>query len=229
VIGASAGEHEALQLFRQVGHRIGEMVCLVHLGLIAIYAGNDTQAREHLEQGLSIAREIKHQEGEATAELALGETAFEAGDQPRAFVRFQRSLAVCKSGGDKRGEASATFWLGRLDLQGDNLESARGRLSDALRAFRTFEMRNELLSCLEDHAVLAARSDALERAVKLAAATTSLRSRLALKRSPRHEQRWEAQVARIKEAVGPDALPMLWVEGEMWDVENAMSSALAAH
>jgi predicted ATPase/class 3 adenylate cyclase len=229
VIGASAAEHEALQLFRQVGHRIGEMVCLVHLGLIAIYAGNDTQAREQLEQGLSIAREIKHQEGESWAELALGETAFEVGDQPRAYVRFQRSLAVCKSGGDKGGEASATCWLGRLDLQGNNLESARSRLSDALRAFRTFEMRRELLSCLEDHAVLAARSGALDKAVKLAAATTSLRSRLALKRSPRHEQRWEAQVASIKEAAARDTLPTLWLEGEMWDVENAMSSALAAH
>jgi hypothetical protein len=144
-------------------------------------------------------------------------------------VRFQRSLAVCKSGGDKRGEASATFWLGRLDLQGDNLESARGRLSDALRAFRTFEMRSELLSCLEDHALLAARLGALERAVKLAAATSSLRSRLALKHSPRQEQRWEAQVASIKAAAGQDAWPTLWVEGETWDVENAMSSALAAH
>ena len=230
VVGASAAEYEALQLFRQVGHRIGEMVGLVHLGQIEIYAGNDPQARDHLEQGLAIARAIKHQEGEGTAELALGETAFEAGDQPRAYVRFQRSLVVCQGAGDKRGEATATGWLGRLDLQSGNIDQARTRLTDALRAFRAFEMRIELLSCLEDHAALASQSRAIELAVKLAAAAVALRARLGLARSPRAEQRWQAQLGSLREqASAAHAFETLWAEGETWEVENAMSSALAAH
>ena len=229
VIGASAAECEALELFRQAGHRIGEMVGLVHLGQIEIYAGNDTQAREHLEQGLTIARAIKHQEGEGTAELALGETAFENGDQPRAYVRFQRSLAVCQGAGDKRGEATATLWLGRLDLHSGNSAQARVRLTSALSAFRTFEMRNELLSCLEDHSTLASMSSALELAVKLAGATSALRARLGLARSPRAESRWLAQVEGLKQTIAAQEFDALWAEGENWEVENAMSSALAAH
>ena len=228
-VGASLAEYEALQLFRQVGHRIGEMVGLLHLGQIEIHAGHDEQAREHLELGLAIAREIKHQEGEAAAELALGEAAFESDNRPQANVRFQRSLVVCQGAGDKRGEAKSTWWLGRLDLQGNNHEQARARLTEALRAFRAFEMRIELLSCLEDHAVLASMTGAVDKAVKLAAAARALRTRLGLTRAPRAEQRWQAQVDRLQEGVEVSAQAALWLEGETWDLENAMSSALAAH
>ena len=228
-VGASAAEYEALQLFRQVGHRIGEMVGLVHLGQIEIYAGNDAQAREHLESGLTIARAIKHQEAEGAAELALGEAAFESGDQPRAYVRFQRSLTVCQAAGDKRGIANATCWLGRLDLLGGNLAQARIRVQEALRAFHAFEMRIELLTCLEGHADLSSQSGEADLAVKLAAATSAMRSRLGLSRSPRAETRWQTRVDALKRSVPEEAFSSAWLEGENWGLENAMSSALAAH
>ena len=228
-IGASAAEYEALLLFREVGHRIGEMVGLIHLGQIELYAARDDSARERLEQALVIARSIKHQEGEGVCEVILGEAALEADDQPRAHVRFKRSLSVCEAAGDRRGQATATWWLGRLDLQGGNHEQARARLQEALRAFRAFEMRIELLSCLEDHAALASRTGAAELAVKLAAATSAMRSRLSLARSPRAEQRWQAQGEALKQALPSAAYSASWLEGESWDLENAMSSALAAH
>ncbi len=228
-IGASAAEYEALQLFRQVGHRIGEAVGLIHLGQIEIHAGHDEQAREHLEQALLIARDIKHLEAEAVCELALGESALEAGDQPRAHVRFKRSLAVCEGAGDKRGQATATWWLGRLDLQGGNIEQARARLQEALRAFRAFEMRLELLTCLEDHSALAIQSGAPELAVQLAAATTAMRLRLALSRPPRSQRRWEAQIESLKQSLPESLYAPSWTTGEAWDLENAMSSAMAAH
>ena len=228
-VGASAAEFEALQLFRQVGHRIGEMVGLVHLGQIEIYAGNDAQAREHLESGLTIARAIKHQEAEGAAELALGEAAFESGDQPRAYVRFQRSLTVCQAAGDKRGIANATCWLGRLDLLGGNLAQARIRVQEALRAFHAFEMRIELLTCLEGHADLSSQSGEADLAVKLAAATSTMRSRLGLSRSPRAEARWQMRVDALKRSMPEEAFASAWVEGENWGLENAVSSALAAH
>ena len=227
--GASTGEHEALQLFRQVGHRIGEMVGLIHLGQIELHAEHLDQAREHLEQALKLSRSIKHHEAEGACELVLGETAFEVGDQPRAHVCFKRSLAVCEAAGDKRGQANATWWLGRLDLIGGNLDAARTRLQEALCAFRAFEMRIELLSCLEDHAVLACQAARPELAVQLAAATSAMRSRLGLARSPRAEQRWQNWNETFKLALPGSAYESSWAHGDGWDLENAMSSALAAH
>ena len=228
-VSASAAQHEALLIQQQLGHRVGEAIGLIHLGQIEIYLGNDSKAREHLEQALGIARTLKHQEAEAVCELALGETAFEEGDQPRAYVRVTRSMTVSKAAGDRRGEVTALWWLGRLDLRGGNLEQARQRLGEALRAFRSFEMRIELLSCFEDHSTLSSLSGAPEIAVKLAAAVSMLRTRLGLARSPRAEARWLAHVESLKQAAPSASFAALWAEGEGWEVENAMSSALAAH
>ena len=154
-VAAAAGESEALQIFRRLADRIGEAIGLLHLGQICLYRGDDAMARSHLEQCLAIAREIRHQEVEGECELVLGEVAFETADDAQASLRFKRSLTVCREAGDKRGEANALRWLARVDLQAGDLASARLRLADALRAFRAFEMREELLGCLEDHAELA--------------------------------------------------------------------------
>ena len=83
---------------------------------------------------------------------------------------------MCREAGDKRGEANALRWLARVDLQEGDLASARLRLADALRAFRAFEMREELLGCLEDHAELAQAEGKVEVAVGLAAAAAQSRA-----------------------------------------------------
>ncbi len=226
--GAAIEEHEALQLFCQLGDRVGEAISLIHLGQIAVAAGSDEQARGHLERGLAIAREIKHQEAEGVCELVLGETAFEAGDQPRAYVRFRRSLAVCRDAGDKRGEAVALGWLGRLDLHAGTLTQARSRLNEALRAFRAFGMAEELLGCLEDHAVCCRVTGSVELAVRLAAAAHMLRERLHIGRAQRPDSRWQLQLDTLKQALPADVFDAEWIEGCGWDVERAVASALSA-
>ena len=169
-----------------------EAIGLLHLGQISLHRGDDAMARSYLEQCLAVAREIRHQELEGECELVLGEVALETGDAAQACLRFKRSLTVCREAGDKRGDANALRWLARVDLQSGDLESARARLSDALRAFRAFEMREELLGCLEDHAELAEAESKREVAVGLAAAVAQSRDRLGLTRSPRGEPRADA-------------------------------------
>jgi predicted ATPase/class 3 adenylate cyclase len=226
--GALAAETEALALFREVKHRIGEMIGLIHLGQIEVYRGDDEAARKHLEPALMLAKALKHQEGEGVCEVVLGESAFESGDMARAGVRFKRSLTVCEAAGDKRGAAMATWWLGRIDLEGGQLESARNRLHTALRAFREFEARNELLTCLEDCAVLAHLAGDIGTAVRVGAAATTLRERLSLARSARSASRWKTRSDAMQAAAGDSYMEYV-IDGEMWDVENAMGSALAAH
>ena len=92
----------------------------------------------------------------ASASACSARSRSRADDLAEARLRFKRSLTVCRDAGDKRGEANALRWLAQVDLQRGDLASARRRLAEALRAFRAFEMREELLGCLEDHAELAA-------------------------------------------------------------------------
>lgn len=226
--GAAAGESEALQIFRRLDDRVGEAIGLLHLGQIGLHEGDDEAARSHLEQCLAIAREIRHQEVEGECELVLGEVAFEMADQAQASLRFKRSLTVCREAGDKRGEANALRWLARVDLQAGDLAAARLRLTDALRAFRAFEMREELLACLEDHAELAQAEGRIEIAVALVAASARSRERLGLTRSPRSELRWQALIARLRRTLTDAPFEGAWDEGQEWQIDEAIRHALSA-
>jgi len=192
-----------------------------------VYLGNEVQARAHLEQCLAIARVLKNQEVEGECELVLGETAFEVGDRAQACLRFKRSLTVCREAGDKRGEANALWWLGKADLQGGDIASARSRLGDALRAFRAFEMWEELLGCLEDQAALAYAEGRADAAVHLAAATTVSRDRLRLERPPGSGQRWQVQLDALHQAIAGAAFDEAWNEGRDWPIDRAIRSALS--
>ena len=224
--GAVAAETEALEVFRELGDRVGEAIGLLHLGQINVYLGDDAQARVHLLQCLAIAREIKHQEVEGECELVLGESAFELDDRSQACQRFKRSLTVCREAGDKRGEANALRWLGRLDMQQGDLVSARSRLGDALRAFRSFEMWEELLCNLQDHAVLARIDGRVDVAVNLTAAVEASRGRLSLMRPARSERRWQNELAVLRKASRDGDFDSAWAEGSDWAIERAIRGAL---
>ena len=224
---AAAGESEAIQIFRRNDDRRGEVIGLLHLGQISLHQGDDAMARSHLDQCLAIAREIRHQEVEGECELVLGAVAFESADHAQASLRFKRSLTVCREAGDKRGETNALRWLARVDLKAGDLASARLRLSDAVRAFRAFEMREELLGCLEDHAELAQAEGKVEVAVGLAAAAAKSRERLGLTHSPRDALRWQELVAKLRRTMG-DAFDGAWDEAQHWEIDDAIRHALTA-
>ena len=226
-VEAAVSENEALDIFRRLGDRIGEAIGLLHLGQISLYRGDDAAARTHLEQCLAAAREIRHQEIEGECELALGEVALETDDPDQACHRFKRSLTVCRDAGDKRGEANALRWLGRVDLQTADLVSARARLSDALRAFRGFDMREELLGCLEDHAELADAEGKVDVAVALSAAAAQSRQRLGLRRAPYVEQRWQAFIARVRRTLTDAPFDAAWDDGQRWQIDDAIDQALS--
>ncbi|MBS0447075.1 MAG: hypothetical protein JSR59_14125 [Proteobacteria bacterium] len=225
--GAESAEREALAIFRELDDHVGEMIGLLHLGQIAAYRGEDDAARGQLEQALAIARRIEHQEVEAEAELRIGESLLESGERDAACQRFKRSLTVCREAGDKRGEANALWWLGKADLQDRQLGSARTRLSEALRALRSFDMWEEFIECLEDHAILAAAEVRPEDAVQLAAATSRLRETLDLASPPRRQRRWQAHLNDWRDAMSADDYGAAWRTGHEWQAEQAMRHALS--
>jgi predicted ATPase/class 3 adenylate cyclase len=198
--GALDGEEEALQIFRQCEDLPGQAIGLLHLGQIGVYLGEDAQARDWLRQGLAIALQIGNPEVQAECERVLGESAFETGDLDEAEGRLERSLAICREAGDRHGEAAALGWLGRVDLARGRMPTARARLEEAMHSLRAFEMRAELLACLEDQAALAGAEGRADEAAELAAAAADSRARLGLVRSPRAERRWQATLAALAQA-----------------------------
>ncbi len=149
--------------------------------------------------------------------------------RPRRCLRFKRSLTVCRDAGDKRGEANALWWLaqGRPAVRRPRV-GAGAALAMRLRAFRAFEMREELLGCLEDHAELAEAEGKREVAVGLAAAATRSRERLGLPRSPRGELRWQALLGRLRRAMTEGPFDSAWDDEQRWQIDEAIGQALSA-
>jgi len=227
--GAAQGEREALELFRAQGDRVGEAICLLHLGHIAMFEGDDPLARDEFESSRELARALGHAEVEGESELILGQLDWMAGRLPQAVEHFEDSLGVCHSAEDRRGEANALRWLGKADLDAGHLAAAAKRLADALKSFRDFEMNEETVACLEDHAELRAAEGAADAAVELVAAATQARTRLALPRPQRAEARWQAVLVRIREALGDaQRFDQAWQRGRRLETEDAVKAALSA-
>jgi tetratricopeptide (TPR) repeat protein len=221
-------EEEALALFRKLGDRSGEAIALQHLGEIDRELADRKGACGHFEESLAIARTIMHRDLEGECERMLGEVALEEGDFPTARARFTRSLEVCSDAEDKRGEATALWCLGKTDFVEGDAGSARIRLSGALRVFHSFEMRAELLGCLEDHAALARSVGAVEEAVRQYATAAIFRERLGLMRPPRNVQRLQAEFAAMRESLGGAAFEAAWVDGQRREIQEAIRCALAS-
>ena len=211
--GASAAEHEALKIFRELGERVDEGISLLHLGQIAHYVGDDVQAVTHSQQALDLSREIENPELEGECQLVLGKCAFEASDYVAASRNLALSLEVCTKAADKRGEANALWWLGKVDLVQGSLVSARRLLSEAVDPFRSFEMWDELLGCLEDHAVLMRLEGDGLSSVRVSSVTTKIRKRLNLARAPRVESRWHLHLDRLHEGLTEAAYAAEWNAG----------------
>ncbi len=224
---ARESELEALQIFRQLGEAVGEAIGLLHLGQIDAYAGEHERARAQLEDCLLLSLRIKHQEVEGECQLALGELAFEGGDAAQARSRFQRAQIVCTEAGDKRGEARTARWLGKVDMLDGDLDAAERRLDEALLAFRTLEMREDLLACLDDHSALAARRGRDEIAVQLAAAVDRARERLGLALPPRRAPARRVKLDRMRAAMPEGKFEDACAEGAQWDIDEAAQRALA--
>ncbi|MDO9073859.1 MAG: hypothetical protein Q7U73_11380 [Rubrivivax sp.] len=226
--GALAGEQEALPLFRDAGHRVGEAVALLHLGQFFSRLDDEAAARSHLQAGLGLARQIKHQEVEAECELVLGQLAFRKAQPEVAARHFVRSLAVCKASGDSHGEASVRWWQGKLALEVGDLAEAREALSAALEAFVASERRLETVLCLRDHARLMLQLGAAGPAVAVAAAAAAGLALIGVPQTESADRRWQAELDALQGAV-PDAAEFqrAWDAGQEAGMEAAARRALA--
>jgi tetratricopeptide (TPR) repeat protein len=225
---AADSAREALQIFRQQGERLGEAISLENLAKVALYQGDAATARARLGEALAIGREISNQGLQCGSELSLGEVALMAGDLAEAEAQFNSSLGRCRDSGDRLGEARALRWLGKAGVERGDLDSARRRLADALRTFEEFEVRGELVACIEDHALLMDREGRPHEAAQLAGAAVQSRVRLGLVRTPREEGLWEAFVGDLRATLGEDEFDSAWQRGLQWETKDAVSAALAS-
>ncbi|HEX8739673.1 MAG TPA: tetratricopeptide repeat protein, partial [Casimicrobiaceae bacterium] len=226
--GALANETEALALFRDIGNRVGEAIGLQHLGEIHVWTGDAAAAKTYLDECIVIAHDIGNLEVESECAVDLGEVALEGGDPKTALDRFSSALEIARAAGDKRGEAAALWRMGRASVAAGDLSTARTRLAGALRSLEAFEMRGELIECIEDCATLDATAGDPAAATTLYAAADAMRERYALTRPPQAERTRRNALDALRSDLGVAAFDAAWTAGAALEMDRALELARGA-
>jgi tetratricopeptide (TPR) repeat protein len=139
--------HASLELFRELGRRGDEALCLAELAILNQENGLEAEATGFAEQALAIAREVGEPRSLAAATHCLAVLADERREYARAVALHEESLLMRRELGDPARIAHSLYHLGL---------SARA-LGDTNRAEQAF---SESLEVATDagHTVLAAAS-----------------------------------------------------------------------
>ena len=219
-------EEEAIAIFRKLGDEIGEGIGLSTLAEISVRQGDYDAAQKFFEQSRAIALKVKHLELESECERNLGDLALRSGEVQAAQTWFARSFALCQKAEDRRGEAIVRGRQGRIALVRGDLEHARAQLADAMRALRNFEMRSELLDCLDDFAQLLQRMGQITEAVGLFGAVAANRETLRLPRSSDEQARAQASLHAARGSVAQSDFDAAWSMGRSWTLDKAVDHVL---
>ena len=225
-LAARATEPEAFKLFQECGDEVAQAVSLLHLGQIELELGEMEAARTQLEQALAMARKLKNLEVEGECEWTVGKLELILGAADKAKAWFTRSLQVCVDAENRKDAATAQWWLGKVDLADGHVPSAATRFAQSLHTFNAFEMREELLGCMQDHARLAlTQTHPLNNVIALAAAVATLRQRFGFKGSDDHNLHWQELLTDLRQAVDGTSFQAAWAKGQRWELEMAVRCA----
>ncbi len=146
---ARARHESALEVYRELGDRLGEANCIQSLGDVDLSLSDHESARARYESALEAYRELGDRLGEANCIKALGDVDLSLSDQESARARYESALEVYRELGDRLGEANCIWSLGDVDLRLSDHESARARYKSALEVYRELGARLGEANCIK--------------------------------------------------------------------------------
>jgi tetratricopeptide (TPR) repeat protein len=120
---------QALQLYRELQDRRGEVNCLGKLGNVYQSLGQYQQALTCHQQALTIARKIKYRQAEANSLSSLGNVCYSIGQYDQAIEGYKQALSISKTIEYRVGEANT---LGNLG----NVYYVLGKLEEAIKNYQ---------------------------------------------------------------------------------------------
>ncbi|WP_194908966.1 tetratricopeptide repeat protein [Catenulispora rubra] len=134
--GAAEAQASALEIYRQIGNRLGEAHALTDLGRVRQMTGDYPAAAEAQASALEIYRQIGDRLGEARALIDLGRVRHATGDYPGAAEAQASALEICRQIGNRLGEAHALTNLGRARSMTGDYPGAAEVQASALEVYR---------------------------------------------------------------------------------------------
>lgn len=224
--GAAVVLEEAIELFRQVGDRVGQARALNSLGSAVRTPGSTTRAREVYAEALRIRTDVGDEGGVSVTTFNLAQLAMDDGDFETARRLFERSHEIDTSLGEEWGAAVGSLGIAAAAVAQGDLEEAAPRLRSAVQFFLDAEDEDHLAEALvvcADESVVLGRP---ERAARLLGAADGLWTRLGLPLSPADAVPVERCRSVVEAALGAEAFARATEQGRAMTADQAVAFAL---
>lgn len=164
---AESFAHEALELYRALGDRLGEARATLILGSVAQYKGDYGRAAGLLEEGLITSRELDETWNTAWALHRLGMVARLRGEYDRAVALHEESGQLFQNTGDKWRVAYSLWMRGVVERYRGTYDRAVAFCSQSLRLFEETGDRSGVAHVRTTLADVARLQQSFDRAVSL--------------------------------------------------------------
>jgi predicted ATPase len=230
------GEHEQacilleenISLSREIGDIDKLARALQGRAYVAIYQADYRAARLFLEQCLSIGQTTEDQWGIAQSLNDLGDVARCEGDYPQAAALYQESLTRFQAQEIRIEIAAVLHNLGYVALAQGDQHQARASFAESLALHRERMNRPGILEGLAGFGAIMATQGQPRQAAVLFGAIIALRAAFKLPMWPAELLEYERHVARVRTALGDEALRALLAEGSGMRLEDSIEYALAS-
>jgi predicted ATPase len=211
-----------LALARRVGPRCYLPIHLFNAGWTALRQGRLERAAELLDESIKLAREIGD-EFELSMALPLrGTVSLLRQDLIGAREYLQEAEEVTE-GLPVSGMGLPSLGLGKLALlEGDN-DGAVDRFITVLHIAAQTGTRGMMCESLDGLAFVAAARGYARGAVRLLAAVEQVRGSIHQGRAPYDQQRVEASLAQLREAIGDAGFDAEWQAGQQLSLDEAIA------
>lgn len=123
---------DALDRFRQRGHRHGTAMTLATLSALFGYYQNYPVAQSYIEESMALYRTLGDIDGIASSLLCMAALAYDKGDYDNAQILFERCLPLYQTLGNKHSAAQAQTNLASLAMVKEESQLARDYAEQAL-------------------------------------------------------------------------------------------------
>ena len=219
---------ESLALLRQVGERWPATLPLTSLGRLAWLRGDYAAARALMEEGLAIRRELGRSWLLAISLASLAEVARAEGDHERSAALAEESLALYRELGVEWGVGVALASLGYAAYYRGDAARAAALFGESLTLRREHGNQEGIALCLAGLAQVAALAGQPERAARLFGAADRLLEAGGVRWSPADRDRYEADRAAVRAALGEERFAAASAAGQELSPEAAIAEALEA-
>jgi tetratricopeptide (TPR) repeat protein len=218
----AALERRDEHLFRSKARLVAEMLALAN-SLVTAAEGNVAEAQAAARAALSGFRTLGHKYGVAGTAVALGRIALAAGDRPAAAAAYREGLEVGRQLRNRSFIGMAEVGLAGIARADGDGEEAESRAHAALEPLVQRGIRWPMTFLLQVLGEVAGDTESWAEAARLLAAAARLRDEIGLVPYAPERDRYEAEVARVQQALGGEAFDAAWMEGTALSWEEAVA------